>query len=352
MKASFQILSLCVVVGAVAACGGSGTSATSASSSNGSSSSGSSSSSSGTSTGGSSTSGSTVDYASAYMKVKWGNTVKVSFSNACTMNLVTTGLPNHNLDAYYLRPPTTNAPTVLATTPSGLQLSLQANTETGSTTSLSYNICPTQASSTTVANLGTIGTMISGAALFNAAEGNGTTPAMADNVSYQFTDSNGKQQTASFIDACNGHFTPSNAGSTYHYHGVSSCVTSQVDTAGGPSHIIGIALDGYPVYGGRDINGNVIALSQLDSCNGINSATPEFPNGAYHYVLPEGVTSLQSSLRCYTGKVSNTLVAQAKAQGICVTPTAQIAQLTRSQTRIGTRDRRIAVSLASNTAKV
>lgn len=93
-------------------------------------------------------------------------------------------------------------------------------------------------------------------------------------------------------------------------------MTAEVDTTGGPSHIIGVALDGYPVYGGRDINGNVISVSQLDSCNGITSATPEFPNGVYHYVLPEGVTTGQSSLQCYTGTVSTRTIAQART-GMC-----------------------------------
>src|ERR1700743_1774358 len=92
----------------------------------------------------------------------------------------------------------------------------------------------------------------------------------------------------------------------------SNCVTSQVDTGTGPSHIIGIALDGFPIYGGRDINGNIVTVSQLDACNGITSATPEFPSGAYHYVLPIGVTDSHSSLGCYAGTVNATVVAQAK----------------------------------------
>jgi hypothetical protein len=149
--------------------------------------------------------------------------------------------------------------------------------------------------------------MISGEALFNPYEGDGdSTPAMSDNVSYTFTDSSGASQTASFIDTCNSHPTPLTAGYDWHYHGVPNCLTATVDGASGPSHIIGIALDGYPVYGGRDINGNVISVSQLDSCNGITSATPEFPDGAYHYVLPIGVTGSQSSINCYYGAVTST----------------------------------------------
>jgi hypothetical protein len=143
---------------------------------------------------------------------------------------------------------------------------------------------------------------------------------LSDNVSYTFTDSNNVSQIASFIDSCNGHYAGNATGSTYHYHGVSACVTAEVDKSGGASHLIGVALDGFPIYGGRDINGNVISVSQLDACNGITSPTPEFPDGVYHYVLPEGVTNLQSSLRCYAGTVTQTQVAKAQANGICVTP--------------------------------
>jgi hypothetical protein len=92
----------------------------------------------------------------------------------------------------------------------------------------------------------------------------------------------------------------------------SSPLTSQVDTATGPSHIIGVALDGFPIYGGRDIDGNVIAVSQLDSCNGITSATPEFPSGAYHYVLPIDVMTKQASINCYSGTVSAQTMTQAR----------------------------------------
>jgi hypothetical protein len=80
----------------------------------------------------------------------------------------------------------------------------------------------------------------------------------------------------------------------------------------GPSHIIGIALDGFPIYGGRDINGSLVDVSQLDACNGITSATPEFPSGAYHYVLPTGVMTKFASINCYKGTVSAGTMAQAR----------------------------------------
>jgi len=185
-------------------------------------------------------------------------------------------------------------------------LSITSNTVT-------VNICPEKASSTTSTNMGVIGYMLSGEAIYNAFEGGGTqVPAMSDNVSYTFTTSAGVTETASFIDSCNSHPTPLTTGYTWHHHGIPVCLVSQIDGSSGPSHIIGFALDGFPIYGGRDVNGNVIDVSALDSCNGITSATPEFPSGAYHYVLPIGVAGKQSSMNCYAGTVTQTQVASAK----------------------------------------
>lgn len=261
----------------------------------------------------SSSTGSTTDnaYATAYKAVNWGSTVTVSFPSACEMTLTTTGLPDYTPNAYYLAPSSGSDTVVAHTAVTNTPLSLisyanmiEPNLQ-GSTTTL--NICPEKAVSTTATNLGAIGYLISGTAMFNPYEMNGSTAAVADNASYTFTDQNGAQQTAYFIDQCNSHSN----GTTWHAHGNPSCVTSQVDTSTGPSHIIGIALDGFPIYGGRDIDGNIISVSQLDACNGITSATPEFPNGAYHYVLPIGVTTRQASINCYSGTVSGSLIAQA-----------------------------------------
>ncbi len=160
---------------------------------------------------------------------------------------------------------------------------------------------PEYSSEVTKAPLGSIGVMISGAILFNPYEGDGTTVAMSSN----FTVTNSDGITASFIDKCAGHPTP-NSGA-YHYHGQPECVTAKVDKAEGPSHIIGIALDGYLIYGANDINGKVVPSSALDECNGINSPTPEFPNGVYHYVLP-GTADATSSIRCFHGKVDSSQI--------------------------------------------
>jgi len=258
--------------------------------------------------------GTTSVYPAAYKSAAWASTVTVSYPSTCSLSLTATGAPNSH-DAYYLGPVTGGA-TVVATTPIGhLQLGVMSYASLSLRPSnVTLSICPTPATSTTATTSGAIGFLLTGVALFNSYEATGT-PALADNVSYTFKDSNGILQTASFLDSCASHSAPgmgANALATWHAHGLPTCVTSLVDTATGPSHLIGFALDGYPIYGGRDASGGIIPLSQLDTCNGITSPTPEFPAGAYHYVLPVGITGAQASLPCYHGTVSATVAAAAK----------------------------------------
>jgi hypothetical protein len=245
----------------------------------------------------------------------WGTGVTVTFPTSCSMTVSATGTPPfHN--AYYLAPASTGQ-TVVATTPSGIQLAVTPYTGGGISTvnkvAATFNICPTKASSTTTSAKGAIGFISSGEVLFNPYEATNTI-AMGDNVSYTFasTACGATTCTASFIDQCNSHAAGgmgAGSGSTWHYHAVPTCWTQTVDGATGPSHIIGIAIDGFPIYGGRDINGNAVSVASLDGCNGITSATPEFPSGAYHYVLPLNTSTAQSSVNCYSGTVNATLTA-------------------------------------------
>ncbi len=259
-------------------------------------------------------------YTAVYKSMTWGSTVAVTFPSTCSMIDLVTGKASRI--TRFPATPTVRAPTppsamgqtVVATRLAVLNTALMvisyattiAPTLRGS--SATIDICPTAASSTTATSLGAIGYLISGTAMFNPYEMDAATAAVNDNASYTFTDSNNVQQTAYFLDQCDSHSN----GSTWHAHGNPSCVTAQVDTATGPSHIIGIALDGFPIYGGRDMNGAVVDVSTLDACNGITSPTPEFPSGAYHYVLPIGVTTSQVSINCYRGAVSGTTMAAAR----------------------------------------
>jgi len=260
--------------------------------------------------GGAGSSGTANAYAAAYKSVTWASGVTVSFPSDCSMTVTASGVPPaHN--AYYLTP-AMNGATVVATTPSGIQLGVSEYAGSGISTvnpiSATFNICPQKAAGTTATSGGGIGVITSGEVLFDSYEATDTV-ALSDNVSYTFS-SGGASYTAYFIDPCNSHPAGGmGAGSTWHYHGNPVCWTPAVDGAAGPSHIIGIALDGFPIYGGRDINGNVIDPSTLDACNGITSATPEFPGGAYHYVLPLNTVTKRSSIACYAGTVDATLAA-------------------------------------------
>ncbi len=263
---------------------------------------------------------SATSLAAGYRLAKWQSGVTVNFIDDCTMTFTSTGVPSHGMTTYYLVP----SNVVVATTPNG-NLNLGVATVTPSTEISTYtlNICPEDLASVAQTGGGAIGWMISGAALFNAFEADNTTVANADNVSYTFVDNNGVTQTAQFIDDCGGHNTPVVAGNQYHYHGYSSCVSIAAgDTETGPSHLVGVANDGYPIYNDRDINGNLVDVSQLDACNGITSATPEFPNGVYHYVLPSGDArnTAQAAPRCLKGKVPAQLkIDVALKTGFCTT---------------------------------
>ena len=238
---------------------------------------------------------------SAIKSALWNKTVKISYSKTGA-TLEPNGIPNHKRDAYYAVP---NAGVVVPT-------SKTASVEKDPTTVQSYKFSiplnPKYSSTVTSTPMGSIGVMISGAVLFNPYEGDGKTVAMSSN--FTITDSAG--HAASFVDSCSGHPTPNQG--AYHYHGLSSCITSKVDKPNGPSHIIGVALDGFPIYGARDINGKAILVKTLDKCNGISSPTPEFPKGIYHYVLP-GTSDATSSIQCFHGIVDSSQIQQVPNMG-------------------------------------
>lgn len=226
---------------------------------------------------------------------KWGSNVTVTYTST-KLRFRSNGLPNHPRLAQYAVP---NAGIVIPT-----QKTAHVMTDPTRVHNYDYSIPlkPTWSSTTTPTSLGSIGVMISGAPIFNPYEADNKTVAMASN----FTIKNSAGHAVPFVDSCAGHPTPL-PGGQYHYHGLPACVAAKVDTGSGPSHIIGVAFDGYPIYGERDMNGNKISLSKLDKCNGITSPTPEFPSGTYHYVLTSS-PSAQSSIRCFHGVVDKSLI--------------------------------------------
>ena len=234
----------------------------------------------------------TTDATAAVLAASWGDNVTITVEGG-SYRLVSNGIPNHDRQAEYALPNAGVRVPAAETATAGADPTVEQRYD------FSIPTEPTNAASPTSTSLGTIGLMISGAALFNPYEGDGTTVATASN----FTVKNAAGEDVAFLDSCNGHPTPMGE---YHYHALPKCITTVVDGDAGPSHIIGIAFDGYLIYGNRDIDGKDVTASQLDDCNGITSPTPEFPAGIYHYVLLDTADST-SSIRCFTGEVDASL---------------------------------------------
>jgi len=243
----------------------------------------------------------TYDTVSGVKAAKWNSSTTLSYT-AQTVTVKTNNLPNHERDAYYAVP---NAGVIV---PNASTATVIKDPTKAQNLSFKIPLHPAYLTTTTAASLGSIGIMISGSVLFNPYEGDGQTVAMSSN--FLIKDSQGHK--AYFVDHCSGHPTP-NSGQ-YHYHALSACISKQVDTTKGPSHIEGLALDGFPIYGPRDSDGKVVSVSKLDRCNGILSATPEFPKGIYHYVLPQ-TTNATSSIRCFHGAVDSAQIQQMPPMG-------------------------------------
>lgn len=229
----------------------------------------------------------------------WGDNVSVTVDGD-TFQFHSDGYPNHTLNDEYVMPddltPCVTHPTADCSHVEPLSTAVSAGD-----IDLTITTNPELTDNTSSSPFGPMGVMISGVNVYNPFEGDGVTIAM--NANFTLTDEDGIE--VPFMDSCNGHPSPHPAES-YHYHGLPPCVTAQVDEEGGPSHIIGFGFDGFPVYGDRDINGDPIDPSVLDECNGLESPTPEYPDGIYHYVLLEVMTE-QATIRCLHGKLAHPL---------------------------------------------
>jgi hypothetical protein len=135
------------------------------------------------------------------------------------------------------------------------------------------------------------------------------------------------------IDRNNAHVQPTGA---YHYHGIPAGLLERVARLGQPA-LLGYAADGFPIYGPKGYRAATDAASplvdlrpgwrlrqgtrpsgpggaytgtyvedfeyvaghgDLDSCNGRDGVTPEYPNGTYHYVVTAAFPFVP---RCFTG---------------------------------------------------
>lgn len=91
------------------------------------------------------------------------------------------------------------------------------------------------------------------------------------------------------FDKCDGHASPDGA---YHYHKIpESCMyKGEID------EFIGVALDGFPIYGPRVSESQNVTESELDKCHG------KVVNGSYRYYVTD---KFPYYLGCFKGRVVN-----------------------------------------------
>lgn len=237
--------------------------------------------------------------AGAVTSAHWSRNVRATVGSYGTWTYRSNGLPAYGMVKYYAVP---TAQSSAIPTSSTSRVAPTSSIEKVQHYKFTLPLRPTYAATSTPTGRGPIGVTVNGALLFNSFEGDGTTVALASNFS---TTANGI--TAPFLDACSGHFAPSGQ---YHYHGLPRCIVTHLKggtrAAGGSGRptLIGFLFDGFPVYDNVAMNGSTISKRQLDSCNGLYSATPQFPKGIYHYVLLSAATKY-SSINCYHGVVAS-----------------------------------------------
>lgn len=214
-----------------------------------------------TTTGGSGTTGTSTTSTSA-MYAQFGGSATVSL-DATTAVLRTTDIPDH-------RSPYFGAAHALYESPhAGMQVN--PHSIASQNIVLRVPLVP-QVASPSDTPLGPIGIAVNGVVFFNQYAA-GRQPLTNEIVSF---------------DRYNGHPAPSNQ---YHYHFEPTWIT-----ASSKSRLIGVLLDGFPVYGPQDAGG--VTPTDLDVCNGHVAATPEFPGGLYHYHTTTAVPYIAG---CYRG---------------------------------------------------
>jgi hypothetical protein len=229
--------------------------------------------------------------AEAVMAAQWADTVTIT-PDGTSFRYVSDGLPNHALADAYLVPLGQQQPFT------DFEVKKTEGFVTATPIDVAIPLTPVFSDTVTDTSLGMIGVMISGSRLFNDYEN--------PERSIVAMDDQHVQDGASFLDDCNAH--PLQNGSAYHYHASPPCVTKTVDGAGTHSAMIGVLLDGFPIYGPQDEGGRIVQNADLDECSGHVGPTPEFPDGIYHYHLT--TEEAPYSIDCYHGVVDASVTTQ------------------------------------------
>lgn len=202
------------------------------------------------------------------MYAQFASSVTVSIEGA-TVTLRTNDLPDHKSPYWGASSASYEAP----------HAGMQVNPNLIASQNLTFRIpaSPAAAAATSDTPMGPIGVSVNGVVLFNQYAAM-RQPLTAEIVSF---------------DRYNGHPSPSNQ---YHYHFEPVSIT-----ASSRSRLIGVLLDGFPVYGPIESDGT--APSGLDACNGHTGATPEFASGIYHYHTTAAVPYISGCFRGAAGTV-------------------------------------------------
>ena len=204
----------------------------------------------------------------------WGDNVTISIASD-SFTFVSNGLPDHaSLDSYMALSRNGSNVVNLTATQQNYQIPLN----------------PVYSEQATPVTGGAIGVALSGGVFYSPFEGGHDSAVYANEDNFVV-------DTIPFIDGCGGH--PNERGIQYHYHGVPYCISDALDRDGQHSYMVGVMLDGFPVYGPQDSDGE--APTHLDECSGHVGATPEFPDGIYHYHTLE---TRPYSIKCYHGEVT------------------------------------------------
>lgn len=197
-----------------------------------------------------------------------GNGVSISFDGS-TAIIRTSDTPDHKSPYWGTGSANYEAP----------HSGMQVNPHRIATQNLTFRIStsPSAAANSSDTPLGPIGISVNGVVFFNQYAA-GRQPLTSEIVSF---------------DRYNGHPSP---GNQYHYHFEPLSITSS-----GRSRLIGVLLDGFPVYGPIDSDGS--SPSNLDSCNGHTAATADFPSGIYHYHTTSGVPYISGCFKGTAGTV-------------------------------------------------
>ena len=188
---------------------------------------------------------------------------------------------------------------------------------------------------------GAIAFAVNGVAIYGPEDGPGGDAVAGQEGAYE------EDRQNVWLGLCHGHSGP---GGEYHYHADANCIHWHPEgeqtwlnysmessrTVAEHSPIIGFALDGYSIYGfvgwdeneevdemtssyrlkegetgynGIDDYEYVSGLGDLDSCNGHYAATPDWPEGIYHYHSTwengEGGIGFPYFINCYRGELSS-----------------------------------------------